>query len=426
MGRSVSSSATGAVRLLDLELGQRPVAVLGGTREGRPYSRAQVLVRLHGTPLGCVEAPVEDGYLDREALDRIVATALGDAISAHLDADGGGPGSPPPRPLCLERHQRFLDTAPPATVVVATRDGERTLAECLDSLQALDYPRYEIVVVDSASRGGAIGPLARGHDGRPTPVAYVREERPGLALAHNRGLAAANGSIIAFTDDDVIVDRLWLAQLAKGFEVAVDVACVTGAILPLELETPAQLWAEAYWGFGKGFERRVFDRRGPGERHIYPYAAGVFGSGANMAFRTSVLRGLGGFDPALGTGSPARGGDDLACFFDIVSAGHRLVYEPTALVRHRHRADYLSLRRQAYAYGSGLAAHVARTVIEEPLRALDVATRAPWGLAHVFSPASAKNVRRPPDFPPGLTRAERRGMAVGALAYLRARRTRRC
>jgi len=413
------------VRLLDHEHGEFPPAVPDRARNGQPYRRAAVLVRLHGTPLGCVEVPLHHGRLDRGGLDGAVETTLGDAIAAHLRDDGGAAGAQLARPLCIKRRERFLESAPRATVVVASRDGERTLAGCLDSLLAVDYPRYEVVVVDNASTGAGVASLVGARRRGTDRITYVREDTPGLAVAHNRGLREATGSIVAFTDDDVIVDRLWLAQLAKGFEVAPEVACVTGPILPLELETPAQLWAEAYWGLGKGFERRVFDRRAPDGERIYPYAAGVFGSGANMAFRTSVLRSLGGFDPALGTGSPAGGGDDLAAFFDVVSAGHRLVYEPTALVRHRHRPDYTSLERQAFAYGAGLAAHVTRTVIEEPRRVLEVAARAPQGLAHLFGPRSPKNARRPADFPRELMRAERRGMAIGGLAYMRARSTRR-
>jgi O-antigen biosynthesis protein len=408
------------VRLLDLELGEAPAAVPDRSRDGRPYRLAVVLVRVHGTPIGCVEVPLRGGRVDGEALGWVVATNLRDAIAAHLRDDAVDGRAAPTLPRCIEHRRSFLERSPRATVVVASRDGEGTLAACLDSLLALDYPRVEIVVVDNASRGAGVATLVARHRGARN-IVCVREAVPGLAVAHNRGLRAASGSIVAFTDDDVIVDRLWLAQLAKGFDAAPDVACVTGPILPLELETPAQLWAEAYWGLAKGFERRVFDRHPPDGERLYPYAAGVFGSGANMAFRTSVLRGLGGFDPALGTGSPARGGDDLASFFDVVSAGHRLVYEPTALVRHRHRPDYASLERQAYAYGSGLAAHVTRTMIEQPHRVLEVASRAPLGLAYVFGGNSPKNTRRPADFPRALTRAERRGMALGGLAYVRAR-----
>jgi GT2 family glycosyltransferase len=409
--------------VIDLELGQAPPAVPDRARDGRAYRLALVLVRLHETPIGCVEVPLDGGRLEREVLERAVAAELRDAIESHLRWDAAAAGGSHGPPRCVDRRRRFLERAPPATVVVASRDGERTLAACLDSLLALDYPRYEIVVVDSASRGAGVAALVARYRAAAR-VAYVREEVPGLAVAHNRGLRVAEGSIVAFTDDDVVADRLWLAQLAMGFEAARGVACVTGSILPLELETPAQLWAEAYWGLGKGFERRVFDSSPPEGQRVYPYAAGVFGSGANMAFSTAVLRDLGGFDPALGAGSPARGGDDLASFFDVVSAGHRLVYQPTALVRHRHRPDYRSLERQAYAYGCGLAAHVTRTMVEQPRRVFDVASRAPQGLAQLFGARSPKNARRPADFPRALTRAERRGMAVGGLAYVRARHAR--
>ena len=77
-----------------------------------------------------------------------------------------------------------------------------------------------------------------------------------------------------------------------------------------------------------------------------------------MAFRTDWLRTNGGFDPATGAGTPARGGDDLDAFLRVVLDGRTLVYEPAAIVRHYHRRDYASLRRQAYGYGVGLGAYL--------------------------------------------------------------------
>jgi hypothetical protein len=72
-------------------------------------------------------------------------------------------------------------------------------------------------------------------------------------VAHNRGLTKARGEIVAFTDDDVVVDSLWLIELARAFEFADDVACVTGLILPMELETPAQFWLENSIRYNKGY-----------------------------------------------------------------------------------------------------------------------------------------------------------------------------
>ena len=85
-----------------------------------------------------------------------------------------------------------------------------------------------------------------------------------------------------------------------------------------------------------------------------------------MAFRTDYLRRRRGFDAALGTGTIAMGGDDLAAFYDVVSDGHRLVYEPGAIVLHQHYRDYAALRRQTYGYGAGLGAHLTRCLIDDP------------------------------------------------------------
>jgi O-antigen biosynthesis protein len=306
-------------------------------------------------------------------------------------------------------------------VVVATRDRSASLSRCLDSLLVLDHPDYEVMVVDNAPTTSSTQRLIAAR--YPREVRYVLEARPGLAAAHNRGVAEARGGIVAFTDDDVIADRRWLVELATAFEWAADIGCVTGMICAAELETPAQVWSEARWGFGKGSTPRVFrmsDRRRLGS--LFPFAAGRFGSGANMAFRTEVLRELGGFDPALGTGTPSRGGDDLAAFFGVVDAGYALAYAPGAIVHHWHRRDYVSLRRQAYGYGAGLTAYLTKTVADDPRRLVGLAAGAPAGLVHLLSPRSAKNATTPPDYPGELRRSELLGMLGGPASYLRARR----
>ena len=105
------------MRLLDLELGEAPAAVPDRSRDGRPYRLAVVLVRIHGTPIGCVEVPLDGGRLDGEALGWAVATNLRDAIAAHLrdDAvDGGGA-----HPAALHR------TSPALPGALAARHGGR-------------------------------------------------------------------------------------------------------------------------------------------------------------------------------------------------------------------------------------------------------------------------------------------------------------
>lgn len=140
-----------------------------------------------------------------------------------------------------------------------------------------------------------------------------------------------------------------------------------------------------------------------------------------MAFRADVLRDMGGFDTALGTGTIARGGDDIAAFFDVLVHGHVLVYEPGAIVRHRHRPDYESLRRQATAYGVGLGAYLAHVVVEHPRQALVGLSRIGQGARHFVGASSAKNVRRPADYPSELVWRERIGLLRGPWGYLRSR-----
>ncbi len=73
-------------------------------------------------------------------------------------------------------------------------------------------------------------------------VTYIRCDRPGLANAHNAALPVVNSDIVAFTDDDVLIDPLWIDQIKHGFELSNDIACVTGAIMPAELDTWPQQW----------------------------------------------------------------------------------------------------------------------------------------------------------------------------------------
>jgi GT2 family glycosyltransferase len=432
--------ARAAAKMLEVELSE-PIAPvsLRASGDARLYSRALCLVRLHHRPLGLVwlepRGPNAEGGQDlaAPAVAQLIWDELADRIREHLHADGlplveSLPPEglrAPARLMCGVERDAIRAQAPPATVVVATRERPESLARCLRSLLGLVYPEYEIVVVDNAPQTFRTRELL-GSDSFRTRVKYVREDRPGLAAAHNRGLAEAAGTIVAFTDDDVTVDRLWLIELARGFRLAERVGCVTGLIVPAELETSAQVIAEELWGWSKGFAERVFDLTTNGGDPLYPYTAGTFGSGANMAFDASALRALGGFDPAIGAGTLARGGDDLSAFFSVVSAGHRLVYNPSAFVRHAHHADYEALKRQAHGYGVGLTAYLTKTVLDRPGRVLELGLLSRAGLARARAPRAATHSfagdanRR--SGPADLAWAERWGMVCGPAAYLRSRR----
>ncbi|MGH2409552.1 MAG: glycosyltransferase [Chloroflexota bacterium] len=394
------------------------------------YERALALVRLHSQPIGIIELRLEPDGLTAEEQARVIWRTFHEDIRAHMRLDGlpepdglGEDGvSTGTAPKCVRERDAMLADAPFVSVVVATHDRPTGLAETLRSLLSLEYPNYEIIVVDNAPSSNATADLIKETYGTLDRLQYVREDRPGLGCAHNRGLREVRGEIVAFTDDDVLVDRYWLARIVMGFSVAANVACVTGMIFPRELQTQAQMWIEQHGGFGKGCARRIFDL---GENRIrnrlYPYAAGTFGSGANMAFRTSALRAMGGFDPGLGAGSPGVGGDDLAAFFQVIMAGHALVYEPAAIVYHLHRREYTGLRKQVHGYGVGLTAYLTKCLFDRPALLLDMTARVPQGLFHALSTRSPKNARKPHDYPRELMMLEMKGMLYGPLAYVRGR-----
>jgi GT2 family glycosyltransferase len=399
---------------IDLATGAPPVRER--TADGTPFTRALVLVRDAGTPLGTLELDLPPAGLSGEELDQLVREHLG-------TTPNGRPAESASQALFSA--SSMFGGLPHVTVVVATRDRPEALRRCVDSILASRYPRFDIVVVDNAPASIATQRVVADAYGPGHNVRYVREPTPGLACAHNRALPEITSPIVAFTDDDVVVDPEWLANLVAGFGAAPDVACVTGMIFPLELDTPAQQLVERAIGFNKGIERRLYRVGTPGADVLFPYAAGRFGSGANMAFRTDVLRSLAGFDPALGTGTLARGGDDLAAFFDVVAAGHALVYEPAAVIFHAHRRDEAALPRQAFGYGAGLTAYLTKTVADRPGRLVDLVSRLPAGLRHALARDSEKNAKLPDDYPPSLVRRELAGMLVGPALYWRSRRATR-
>ncbi len=412
-------------RVLEIEIGRRlPAIQAADEKTGICYQRAYCLIRLHTHPIGVVEIPLAANEVPPAEYGSYIWAACGTAINHHLladnlhpicdlDADGVPSHDPPP---CLIEREQIRAKAPFVSVVVPTRDRPELLWRCLQSLLALDYPDYEILVVDNAPTTSVTADLIRQFAREASQVRYLREDHPGAARARTCGLQAARGEFIAFADDDVMVDRWWLMELVKGFTLAENVACVTGLILPLELDTPAQAWVEAYGGFGKGFERKCFDMGKHRLRHpLYPYIAGSFGSGASMAFRTTFLRSIGGFDPALANG------EDIAAFFQVVHSGQTVVYEPSALLYHQHYREYASLRRQIRAYGSGLTAYLTKSMCDDPRVFFAILTRIPYGLYFILSPCSPKNSKKAGGFPRELARLEYQGMLCGPLAYLRRR-----
>lgn len=400
--RRAVAAALAPVWVGEVEIG-RSFAARGICREQRPGdSAARLLVRLHDRPLGFVSIPLSGAPLD--------ATTVEEAVAAQFAHSGTQAPQHKPRARRTEA----------ITVVVCTRDRPAVLATCLHQLKRLEYPRFKVIVVDNAPTTDGTRDTFETLVGRDPRFRYVVEPVAGLSRARNRGLREASTRRVAFTDDDVQVDRCWLTAIMAGFARHSEAGCVTGLVPAAELDHPAQRYFERRYSWSAGMDPQVFVLDQAGQSPLYPFSAGIFGTGANFAVDRRLMLRIGGFDEALGAGSPAGGGEDLDAFVRILRAGRPLVYQPSALVWHTHRTDEGALRRQLYSYGVGLTAFLAKYVLDRRT-AWEIVRRVPAGLR-----------RGPAMWDAGATRseggstsyvlAELRGMVMGPVAYLRGRR----
>jgi GT2 family glycosyltransferase len=393
-----------AVRQIDAGL---PAADtdLGTARGGGAYRALAALVVRDGWPAAFVTVPATDG--------RVAAADLRAAIDAVPPRGPSAGGRPGPR-------------AEAGTVVVATCNNPAPLIRTLESILAGLAYGDRVLVVENRPAGSTVQAALRARFGDDERIGYVEEARPGLGRARNAALAACETELIAFTDDDVVADGAWSRRLFDALWQDPAAAVVTGLIVPLSLETESQLVLEEFAGFAKGFARRRFHMDAPPAGDpLFPFAAGAFGSGANIGCRVALLRDITGYDDALGTGTPSRGGEDLDLFTRALLAGHALVYEPGAYVWHEHPDTPERLQRQAFNYGAALSAVIAKQLVLGDHRG-DLLRRVPAGVRYLFDPASRKNERKSASYPRRLTVMELAGMAVGPVGYLRsARATRR-
>jgi hypothetical protein len=227
----------------------------------------------------------------------------------------------------LRRRPPVETRLPSLSIAICTKDRAKRLTRLLASLDricsASVFEFVEIVAVDNASVDSTTREAVENFKG----VRYVFEPHAGLDFARNAALHAAAGDLIAYLDDDVVVDRNWLAGLAKACRDNPGAGGLTGLVLPFRLDTEAQVFFEQRGGFGRGFARNEFHKT-RFDNPLHPVGSGVLGAGCNMAFDRTLLIELGCFDEALDTGGPLPGGGDLDIFYRILRSGRPMIYEP--------------------------------------------------------------------------------------------------
>lgn len=226
------------------------------------------------------------------------------------------------------------------SVVIPTRDRPELLAVALDALGRHLREDDEVVVVDSASRDPDV---MRG--AQRLGVKAIRLERPGTSRARNAGLAASGAPLVAFIDDDCLINETWAERIGQVFADP-RIGFVTGRV---EADRPTKSPVSVV----VGGERRAFD---PDEDFSR------LGGSVNIAFRREALAAVGGFDEAMGPATPTRAAEDHDVIWRLLRAGWAGVYEPSIVVTHQQwRSTGAAIRRE-FAYGVGAGALAVKMI----------------------------------------------------------------
>jgi O-antigen biosynthesis protein len=214
---------------------------------------------------------------------------------------------------------------PRISVVVCSHNGAATLEETCQGLRGLDYPCFEVIVVDDGSTD-ATADIARRHGFR-----VITTENRGLSSARNTGLEAASGEIVAYLDDDAYPDRHWLTYLAHAYRRDGYVGVGGPNLSPPDDGTVAACVAHAP---GNPAHVLISDREA---EHI---------PGCNCSFRKDALEAIGGFDSRFWVA-----GDDVDVCWRLRARGWRLGFDPAAVVWHHRRGSVRAYWRQQRGYG---------------------------------------------------------------------------
>lgn len=337
--------------------------VLGITRQGIVYRSALAVVRTAGRAVGTVVLLAD--HTGKVAAPQIAAALARFGAGLQVDRE--------PVPL------------PRMTVVLTTSGTPDAAIRAVGAMLRGDVAPDEIVVVDTGPRTGVLSRmLADWYPGER--LRLLTCPGAGRAAARNAGMAVAAGDVLVFADDGVIADRDWLGRLSEALVVS-GADCATGMALPLDMDSQAHLDLERLTRVPRGYFRRSTHRLADADGNVLAvHPDTLTGARRCLAVWREVAERVGGFDPLLGAGTPARGGEDLDFVTRVLEGGHTLVQEPAAIVWHERRANVRGLRREAFGRGAGFAATVAKRFWEGPHRG-DVLRGMPEAVRDLLAPA---------------------------------------
>jgi glycosyltransferase involved in cell wall biosynthesis len=235
------------------------------------------------------------------------------------------------------------------SVIIVTRNRSDSIGETLEALRRQTHSDFELIIVDSSDieiERGKTGDLGRKYGGK-----IILQPRRGVSLARNTGIANSSGDLIVFIDDDCIPENDWLKQTIENFSNPSIWGC-TSRIMPFNRNAVANFFEEVA-GQDLGPVKRIFNQADVQfsfkiimanlgkifAKHLKSkgLAPWCIGHGSSMTFRREIFEQTGAFDERFGGGAPGKGCEDIEILYRTLRAGHSVVYEPLAVVRHKQR-----------------------------------------------------------------------------------------
>jgi glycosyltransferase involved in cell wall biosynthesis len=299
------------------------------------------------------------------------------------------------------------------SVIVATCGHPPTLERCLRSVLHSDYDDFEVILVDHGPPSPDTARMLVTQFPGELRLRYLEEPWSSASMARNTGLARAEAAIVAFIDDDAVVDAQWIRTSVDALLDEPEVVCVTGRSASPRVQDAMRFGAELT---GKDSTRRTYRRSDTHNGHpLLAHTAGGLGSGAGIVMLTDVGRELGGFDLALGPATPACGGEHIDLLARLLRAGYTISHEPNAIIWREHPAHAEARPGQIYRYGIGLGAIITKRLIAGPERRAWLLAL-PAAVRYSRDPAPPHDTRTP--YPRRLRWLMRLGMLLGPFAYL--------
>ena len=224
------------------------------------------------------------------------------------------------------------------SLAIATCGRPAALRTCLAAIVGQSRAPDQLMVVDQDPLAETREVIAQSG----LAITYLEQERRGLSASRNLALSAAEGDVLAVTDDDCFPDNAWVKALISGFGSKPAPDAVTGPILPPPGDPPNNMCA--------------LSMRPSRETKLYTYREIPWriGSGANFAARVDLLREIGGWDERLGVGTRGMAGEDVDIVDRLLVEGCSILYNGEAVVHHAWQTrERRRSTRWSYGYGIG-------------------------------------------------------------------------